>query len=336
MVSGTLGTGVTVVVLEDSLDTPMVDESIVLQDVPIDGIVATGDLLLNTSDDVSAFNTDSLADLPLPTAGTGQSTGINEAPMLRNGQPATTITVVQDAASPTTVDLTGVFDDPNVVTSQVQIHTSEGDVNVNLLDDEAPQTVQNFYNYVDAGDYDNSIFHRLASGFVLQGGGFKYNSAIAANPTATPPVIASPASITAIPTNPAVQNEFSLSRSNVTGTVAMAKQGGNPDSATNQFFFNLANNNDPNNPQSLDNQNGGFTVFGRLVGPDDTTIVNNMATTTGASTIQKFDARNATGVAAAVRGALSDLPLDGYLNGVAKTPAEINPPTPSLAWTSTT
>lgn len=311
-VSGTLGYDVTVVVGT----TP------VTQDVPIDGIVVTGELLLNFSTPIAEFS--SLEDLPLPTAGTGQSTGINEAPTLRSGQPAE---INVDPIAPTTVDLTGVFDDPNITTSQVQIHTSGGDVNVNLLDKDAPQTVQNFYNYVNSGAYDNSIFHRLASGFVLQGGGFEYNAKVDADPTTDPPTTASAASITAIPTNSAVQNEFSIDRSNVAGTVAMAKMGGDPDSATNQFFFNLADNS-----SNLDNQNGGFTVFGRLADTDDTTIVNSLASTTGTSTIKKYDASNATGVAPSVRGALTDLPLKGYTNGVAKTTAEINatnPPNPN-------
>ncbi len=311
VISGTLGNGVTVVVGTGPVN----------KDLPIDGVVVTGELLLNTSSTITEF--ESLEDFPLPTAGTGRSTGINEAPTLRNGQPEE---VNVDPTAPTIVDLTGVFDDPNIVTSQVQIHTTGGDVNVDLLEEDAPQTVQNFYNYVNSGAYDNSIFHRLASGFVLQGGGFKYNDKVNADPTATPPITASPASITAIPTNPAVKNEFDgTNRSNLADTVAMAKLGGNPDSATNQFFFNLADNS-----SNLDNQNGGFTVFGRLVGPDDTAVVNSLSTTT--STLKKFDASSATGVAPAVRGALDNLPLRSYANGVAKTTAEINatnPPNPN-------
>ena len=303
--SGTLGNGVTVTV----------GTTLVPKDVPINCAVVTGEFLLNPTTSINELDQDILADFPLPTAGTGISTGINEAPMLRSGQPAN---VNVDPTAPTTVDLTGVFDDSNIVTSQVQIHTTAGDVNVDLFDDQAPQTVQNFYNYANSGAYDNSIFHRLASGFVLQGGGFKYNDKVNADSTATPPITASPASITEILTNPAVKNEFDgTNRSNLAGTIAMAKLGGDPDSATNQFFFNLANNS-----SNLDNQNGGFTVFGRLIGPDDTAVVNSLSTTT--STLKKFDASNATGVAQAVRGALDNLPLKNYTTGVAKTPAEIN------------
>ena len=311
--SGTLGNGVTVTV----------GTTLVPKDVPINCAVVTGEFLLNPTSSITELDQEILNDFPLPTAGTGISTGINEAPTLRNGQP---VAINVNPTAPTTVDLTGVFDDPNIVTSQVQIHTSGGDVNVDLLEEDAPQTVQNFYNYVNSGAYDNSIFHRLASGFVLQGGGFKYNDKVNADSTATPPIVASPASITAIPTNPAVKNEFDgTNRSNLVDTIAMAKLDGDPDSATNQFFFNLANNS-----SNLDNQNGGFTVFGRLVGPDDTAVVNSLSTTS--STLKKFDASSATGVTQAVRGALDNLPLKNYANGVAKTTAEINatnPPNPN-------
>ena len=320
VISGALRTNLTVTV----------GATAVTKDVPIDGVAASGDILLNTSDDVKAFADTSLAALPLPTAGTGQSTGINEAPTLRGAQPAA-ITVAQ-GGTPATVDLTGLFDDPNIVNSQVKIRTSKGDVNVDLLDKDAPRTVENFYNYVNSGAYDNSIFHRRNEQVgvnVLQGGGFEYTPAIAANATATPPITASPASITAIPTNPAVQNEFDdTNRSNLAGTIAMAKNS-NPNSATSQFFFNLADN---SSQLDLESNAGGFTVFGRLVGPADTAVVDTLSKTTGTtntsttsttSKIKKFDARTATGVNADVRGALGDLPLDDYKNGVAKTSTEI-------------
>jgi len=328
VISGTLGSG--------TIATVTVGTTAVTKDVPIDGIAASGDILLNTSDDVKVFADTTLAALPLPNAGTGVSTGINEAPTLRDTDPID-VTVVQGDSS-TTVDLTGVFDDPNIVTSQVKIKTNLGDVNVNLLDKDAPQTVQNFYNYANAGAYDDAIFHRLASGFVLQGGGFKFNPAVTADPNATPPVTASPANLTAIPTNPAVENEFDgVNRSNVKGTVAMAKLGNDPNSATNQFFFNLADNRSSINPNTqidngLDHQNGGFTVFGRLADVADQAVVDKLSKTTGTtntattSTTSKtklFDAQNATGVSAGVRGALTDLPLVDYKNGVTKTSTEV-------------
>ena len=123
----------------------------------------------------------------------------------------------------------------------VRMSTLLGDITIKLADEVAPATVANFLNYVDDGDYEESFFHRSVPGFIIQGGGFL---APAGDP---------------IDTDPPVVNEFNLP--NVTGTIAMAKLGGNPDSATNQWFFNLADNR-----ENLDFQNGGFTVFGHVVG----------------------------------------------------------------------
>jgi len=115
----------------------------------------------------------------------------------------------------------------------------QDDVYIELFDD-TPATQANFLNYVNGGDYNGVIYHRLVPGFVLQGGGFL-------------------SSLAPIPTDPPVVNEFA--RSNLRGTIAMAKLGGDPNSATNQFFYNLVNN-----AGALDGQNGGFTVFARVLG----------------------------------------------------------------------
>jgi cyclophilin family peptidyl-prolyl cis-trans isomerase len=87
--------------------------------------------------------------------------------------------------------------------------------------------------------------HRSVYGFVLQGGGFTFDSTLQ--------------QFNHIPTDPPVVNEFG--RSNLYGTIAMAKVGGDPDSATSEFFYNLGDNS-----ENLDNQNGGFTVFARVLG----------------------------------------------------------------------
>ena len=116
-----------------------------------------------------------------------------------------------------------------------------------------PGTVDNFLNYINDGDFIDSFFHRLIPGFVLQGGGF------------TAPKVAptSPADfITPVPTDPTIQNEFS--NSNIRTTVAMAKVGGDPNSATSGWFVNLADNGGED-PAGLDKQNGGFTAFGRVL-----------------------------------------------------------------------
>jgi peptidyl-prolyl cis-trans isomerase A (cyclophilin A) len=129
-----------------------------------------------------------------------------------------------------------------------------GDFEVNLFDTTTPGTVANFLNYVNNGAYSNSVLHRSVPGFVVQGGGFTFD-------LATP--------LDNISTNSPVANEPVFS--NVRGTIAMAKLGGDPDSATSQWFFNLGNN-----AANLDGQNGGFTVFGQVVG-DGMDVVDAIA-----------------------------------------------------------
>jgi cyclophilin family peptidyl-prolyl cis-trans isomerase len=139
----------------------------------------------------------------------------------------------------------------------VRMQTSLGYIDVQLLDAAAPATVVNFLSYVTAGAYDGSFVHRSVPGFIIQGGGYRWNSAN--NSVAT------------IPANAPVVNEYSASRSNLRGTIAMAKLGSDPNSATNQWFFNLADNS-----TNLDSQNGGFTVFGRVIG-DGMKVVDAIA-----------------------------------------------------------
>jgi cyclophilin family peptidyl-prolyl cis-trans isomerase len=139
-----------------------------------------------------------------------------------------------------------------------------GTVFVELFDDK-PITRDNFLQYVDAGHYDESIMHRLSRNFVLQGGGFYEDlvdepvlDSVSLNPNARVDLDGNLAT-----NNPTILNEYSSPpiRSNVAGTVAMARVGGEVNSATNQFFFNLSNNN-----SFLDTVDGGFTVFAGVVG----------------------------------------------------------------------
>jgi cyclophilin family peptidyl-prolyl cis-trans isomerase len=146
------------------------------------------------------------------------------------------------AASSTVVALTTQFSDPDV-SQAVRVATSLGTYDIVLFPVATPLTVTNFLSYVSAGNYNDSFFHRAPSNFVVQGGGFNVDSTTGA--------------ITKINTLPAVLNEPGIS--NLRGTVAMAKLGNLPNSATSQFFVSLANN-----ASNLDNQNGGFTVFGRV------------------------------------------------------------------------
>lgn len=127
----------------------------------------------------------------------------------------------------------------------------------------APQTVQNFETYVTSGAYTNTIIHRALTNFVVQGGGFTLNTN----------------TITAVPANPPVQNEFSSQRSNLRGTIAMAKVPNNPNSATSEWFFNLSDDNafDEVGGPNLDSQNGGFTVFGQVASEADMAVVDAIA-----------------------------------------------------------
>ena len=104
----------------------------------------------------------------------------------------------------------------------------------------------NYLSYLRAGAYNNTFFHRSMRNFVVQGGGYTWTDGAAGQPVKVP--AAAP-----------VVNEFSATRSNLRGTVAMAKLDGDPNSATSEWFVNLADN-----AANLDNQNGGFTVFGRV------------------------------------------------------------------------
>ncbi|HEY5233498.1 MAG TPA: peptidylprolyl isomerase [Verrucomicrobiae bacterium] len=134
----------------------------------------------------------------------------------------------------------------------VQFRTTFGDIEVELYDQDKPATVRNFLNYVKSGRYENEFAHRLVPGFVLQGGGFVVTNRGATN-----------WSTAAVAAYAPITNEFNAGTfySNVFGTIAMAKTS-DPNSATSQFFFNLADNS-----ASLDNTNnsGGFTVFGHVI-----------------------------------------------------------------------
>ena len=136
----------------------------------------------------------------------------------------------------------------------VRVETVLGAFDINLYDNATPATVANFLNYVQNGDYTDSIFHRLDSGFIVQSGGFRTNLN---------------AQISAISANPPVTNEPVYS--NVRGTISMAKISNQPNSATNEWFINLANNG-----ANLDNQNNGFTVFGEVIG-DGMDVIDALA-----------------------------------------------------------
>lgn len=135
---------------------------------------------------------------------------------------------------------------PAPAETMVRMQTSLGVIDIRLFDSAAPLTVTNFLNYIDSGAYRSSFIQRSVPGSIIQGGGYVWNDL--SN------------SVKSIAKRPPVVNEFSADHSNLRGTIAMAKLNGNPDSATNEWFFNLADNS-----AKLDFQNGGYTVFGQVV-----------------------------------------------------------------------
>jgi len=149
---------------------------------------------------------------------------------------------------------------------QVEMKTSLGTILLELYPDKAPQTVENFLQYVKDGHYDGTLFHRVIPGFMIQGGGFgpDFKQKSTRNP---------------------VKNEAANRLKNVTGTISMARTS-NPHSATAQFFINVADN------VSLDfrfpTQDGyGYTVFGIVVkGMDVVERIAKVATGAGPASHQ--------------------------------------------------
>ena len=123
----------------------------------------------------------------------------------------------------------------------VILETSLGNITIELDKEKAPITVENFLKYVDAGFFDNLIFHRVISSFMIQGGGFDEKlSEKTEGQRGT------------------IKNESGNGLSNVRGTIAMARTS-NPNSAQNQFFINTVDN------ERLDTFGGGYAVFGKVI-----------------------------------------------------------------------
>src|SRR6266446_7239385 len=164
-------------------------------------------------------------------------------------------------AAQRSIDLTTAFADSDV-SAAVRLTTVLGTIDIALFGQQKPITVANFLNYLDQGRYfkidptngqlASSFVHRSVPGFIIQGGGY-IGTVEPGNPAT-----ASPTQVLAFPP---IQNEPGIS--NRRGTIAMAKLAGDPNSATSEWFINLADNGGP--PNNLDTQNGGFTVFGRIV-----------------------------------------------------------------------
>jgi peptidyl-prolyl cis-trans isomerase B (cyclophilin B) len=126
----------------------------------------------------------------------------------------------------------------------VKLHTNHGIITLELDAEKAPKTVENFLQYVRDGFFDGTIFHRVIDGFMIQGGGFEPG-------------------MTQKPTRDTIENEAGNGLKNEVYTIAMARTS-NPNSATAQFFINIANNSFLNftapTPQGY-----GYAVFGKVV-----------------------------------------------------------------------
>ncbi|MBU3023288.1 peptidylprolyl isomerase [Aestuariibacter sp. A3R04] len=142
----------------------------------------------------------------------------------------------------------------------VTLKTNFGDITLELFADKAPATVENFLNYVKEGFYDNTIFHRVIDGFMIQGGGFTADMEQKA-------------------TNAPIANEANNGVANDAGTIAMARTN-DPHSATAQFFINIKDNDFLN--FSSESVNGwGYCVFGKVSeGMDVVEKIKNVKTGT--------------------------------------------------------
>lgn len=132
---------------------------------------------------------------------------------------------------------------------QVVLHTSMGDITVELYPDKAPKSVENFLQYTKDGFYNGTVFHRVINGFMIQGGGFTKD-------------------LTQKRTRPAIQNEANNGLSNLKGTVAMARTN-DPHSATAQFFINVVDNKRLDYVSDQSGMTYGYAVFGKVVAGQD-------------------------------------------------------------------
>ena len=141
----------------------------------------------------------------------------------------------------------------------IKLHTNHGVITLKLFADKAPETVANFIQYVKDGHYDNTIFHRVISNFMIQGGGFDSDMKQKS-------------------TRETIKNEANNGLSNKLGTIAMARTM-EPHSASAQFFINVKDNDflDHSAPTT---QGWGYTVFGEVVeGMDVVDAIKSVATT---------------------------------------------------------
>jgi len=141
------------------------------------------------------------------------------------------------------------------------IHTSMGDITLELYADKAPRSVENFIHYANSGFYNDTIFHRVISHFMIQGGGFTAD--MKQKPTAEP-----------------IVNEADNGLSNIRGTIAMARTS-LPNSATSQFFINVQDNPGLDHTGDTSSRAWGYAVFGKVTkGMDVVDAIRFVETTT--------------------------------------------------------
>lgn len=144
--------------------------------------------------------------------------------------------------------------------ARVKLVTSMGELVVELDEEKAPVSVKNFLGYVDEEAYDGTIFHRVIDGFMIQGGAFEPDMSQRRG-------------------GDGIKNEWQNGLSNAKYTIAMARLGGEADSATNQFFINVGDNDFLDQPRD----GAGYAVFGRVVeGQDVVDQIKGVKTTTRA------------------------------------------------------
>ena len=148
----------------------------------------------------------------------------------------------------------------NAANPEIKIETNKGDIVLELYQDKAPITVENFLAYIKQDQFKDSLFHRVIPGFMIQGGGFDLE-------------------YQRLTTNAPIKNEAANGLSNSRGTIAMARTNA-PDSATRQFFINHANNTNLDQGAS----GAGYAVFGKVTtGMDVVDAIANVATGTTAA-----------------------------------------------------
>jgi len=240
------------------------------------------------------------ADFPNGSAAPGAGVVRTTGPTVSTTIAAQSLTI----GTPQNLDLAGDFTAPDISDTQVQLQVQEGSfkgtITMELFNKQAPQTVANFLDYVTSGAYSNTFFNRLVQGFVLQGG-YATFSAKGGKTTLTP-----------ITTNPPVQSELGIS--NTADTISMAlgdfSDGStNPNSVTDQFFINLADNS-----TTLD---GNFTVFGQVVGQESLQTLSTLA-----NLPTPFSSIPSKQVPSDFDTSFTDIPLGGYSGTISNFPGD--------------